>query len=41
MSTVIYGGQGNVQLKHLHQMVKTEKGQNLLLQLEACDPKAY
>ena len=41
MSTIVYGGQGNVQLKHLHQMIKTKKGQELLLQLEACDQTAY
>lgn len=41
MSTIVYGGQGNVQLKHLYQMVKTKKGQELLLQLEACDQTAY
>ncbi|SDP18938.1 CylD protein [Streptococcus equinus] len=41
MSTVIYGGQGNVQLKHLHQMAKTEKGQALLLQLQECDLESY
>lgn len=41
MSTIVYGGQGNVQLKHLHQMIKTKKGQELLLQLETCDQMAY
>ena len=41
MSTIVYGGQGNVQLKHLHQMIKTKKGQELLLQLETCDQTAY
>lgn len=40
-STIVYGGQGNVQLKHLHQMIKTKKGQELLLQLETCDQTAY
>ena len=33
-SVVIYGGQGNVQLKHLYQMIKTEKGQKNLIELE-------
>ncbi|WP_288274782.1 CylD [uncultured Streptococcus sp.] len=28
-------------MKHLHQMIKTKKGQELLLQLEACDQTAY
>ena len=41
MSTIIYGGQGNVQLKHLHQMMKTEKGQALLLQLQECDCESH
>lgn len=41
MSTIVYGGQGNVQLKHLHQMIKTKKGQELLLQLGTCDQTAY
>ena len=31
---------GNLQ-KHLHQMIKTKKGQELLLQLETCDQMAY
>jgi CylD protein len=29
MSTIVYGGQGNLQLKHLHQMIKTKKGQEV------------
>lgn len=41
MTTIIYGGQGNVQLKHLHQMMKTEKGQALLLQLQECDCESH
>ncbi|WP_229035059.1 CylD [Leuconostoc lactis] len=41
ISTIIYGGQGNIQLKHLHQMVKTEKGQKLLFHLQKCDLESY
>lgn len=38
---IIYGGQGNVQLKHLHQMVKTDKGRELLLSLQKSDEESY
>lgn len=41
ISTVIYGGQGNVQLKHLFQMLKSAKGQQILSQLERCDKESY
>ena len=40
-SVVIYGGQGNVQLKHLYQMIKTEKGQKILLSLKKNDEDSY
>lgn len=38
---MIYGGQGNVQLKHLYQMAKTEKGQKILLNLKKNDEDSY
>ena len=38
---IIYGGQGNIQLKHLYQMMKTKKGQKLLMELEKCDQESY
>lgn len=41
ISTVIYGGQGNVQLKHLFQMLKSAKGQQILSQLKRCDKESY
>lgn len=41
ISTVIYGGQGNVQLKHLFQMLKSAKGQQILSQLKRCDKRSY
>lgn len=40
-SVVIYGRQGNVQLKHLYQMIKTEKGQKILLSLKKNDEESY
>ena len=41
ISTVIYVGQGNVQLKHLFQMLKSAKGQQILSQLKRCDKESY
>ena len=40
-ATVIYGGQGNVQLKHLFQMLKSAKGQRILSLLQNCDGESY
>lgn len=40
-ATIIYGGQGNIQLKHLFQLLKTTKGQQILSRLQICDDESY
>lgn len=40
-TVIIYGGQGNVQSKHLCQLVKTPKGEILFSKLQATDLESY